>query len=162
MRLKRVGYSTKIKRIRDFNREVNKKCKILTKKGIYVQSEGEKKIADWLYDNNIEFDYDKLIRFGEDEEDFNDSFDQPLWARPDFRIKGTNIIIEYWGVLNDPIEKKNRNLELNDIEETYIDEIERKRALYQQEEMILIEIFGSDLDELDKSLKHKIIYTKKE
>ncbi|RKZ32792.1 hypothetical protein DRQ33_05265 [bacterium] len=72
-----------------FHLKVKRNCNINTKSGIKVQSNGEKRIANWLYDRNIQFIYDK-----------------PLYGvllggyRPDFRIKrsrGKDIIIEYWG-----------------------------------------------------------------
>jgi len=46
-----------------------------------------------LWDNKIPFEYDKLISF-----DDNEDGDYFFSARPDFSIKDTNILIEYWGM----------------------------------------------------------------
>lgn len=77
-----------------FHLRVRRECKIPTKSGIKVQSHGERRIADWLFENGYSFIYDK-----------------PLYGfifggyRPDFRIhkkSEPDIIIEYWGRMHDP------------------------------------------------------------
>jgi len=117
----------------DFDRKVKSKCKIETKSGIKVQSKGEELIADFLFDNNINFDYDKKIEF-----------DDKYWARPDFRIKGTKILIEFWGLRNTFFGTK--------YTPRYDDKVKEKIALYKQEGMKLIGVGPSDLPILDKML----------
>lgn len=118
------------------NEKIDGKCIVETKSGIQVQSEGEKLIADFLFDNDIEFEYDKLIKF---------PGDLKCWARPDFILKGTNIIIEYWGMCKDRADNP-----------VYNQNLERKKGLYLQEEMKLIEIFNEDLKNLSQVLREKL------
>lgn len=117
-----------------FNDRVKSKCTMFSRSGVFVQSMGEKLIADYLFDNNINFDYDKLIVFSED---------PYLCARPDFLIKGTKIIIEYWGM--------NRSLG------TYDEKMKRKKALYKQEGFELIGIYAEQLQVLKRLLDQKIL-----
>ena len=59
----------------------------MTKAGHGVQSEGEKIIADRLYDCGIDYIYDSLIEIDGE------------WIRPDFILPGLNdLIIEYKGM----------------------------------------------------------------
>jgi len=77
-----------------FHFRVRRKCRISTKSGIKVQSHGERRIADWLFDNGYSFIYDRPI--------YGFIFDG---YRPDFRIRRGNepdTIIEYWGQMHDP------------------------------------------------------------
>jgi len=134
----------KVKKER-YNSWVKNKCNLPTKSGIMVQSHGEKLIADFLWDNNIDFDYDILIEFGK-----NETPDYVLWARPDFIIKGTNIFIEYWGLKYGKSAKP-----------SYDKRVEKKIALYEQEEIRLIEVFCEDLKVFGcKLLKEDLIEAK--
>jgi len=71
----------------------------MTKAGHGVQSEGEKIIADRLYDCGIDYIYDSLIEIDGE------------WIRPDFILPGLNdLIIEYKGMddfeYNEKFERK--------------------------------------------------------
>jgi hypothetical protein len=123
-----------------FEEEVEKHKTISTKGGDDVQSEGEHKIADFLYDNNIDYFYDKLLKLDEDEPD-----DKSYWVRPDFIIKGKNVVIEYWGMKYGRADNPK-----------YDDRAERKKALYEQEGYILIEVFAEQLEILEDYLKEKL------
>ncbi|MBT4805621.1 hypothetical protein HON71_05610 [Candidatus Woesearchaeota archaeon] len=114
---------------KEFEKMVKEKCTIPTKSGIKVQSFGEKKIADFLWSNNVDFEYDVLVEFGKEE-----TPDYVQRARPDFLIKGTKIYIEYWGM-------KYGNSNKPD----YDERAKIKIALYQQEGIKLIQVFGEDL-----------------
>lgn len=71
----------------EFNKEIEKNLRVKTKAGHYVQSEGEKIIADRLYDCGIDYVYDSLIQV-------NDN-----WIRPDFLLPKLNdFIIEFKGM----------------------------------------------------------------
>ena len=71
----------------EFNKEIEKNLKFLTKAGHGVQSEGERIIADRLYECGIDYVYDSLIEVNGE------------WIRPDFILPGLNdFIIEYKGM----------------------------------------------------------------
>ena len=97
------SYREKIAKDR-FDADMTERCTIETKSGIFVQSRGEQMIADWLYENNYDFLYDHRIQIdltsGEELEDSDRPPKEDIikWVRPDFRIKDTKIIIEYWGM----------------------------------------------------------------
>ena len=80
-------------------RGIEKNLKFMTKAGHGVQSEGEKIIADRLYECGINYIYDSLIEVNGE------------WIRPDFILPGlNNLIIEYKGMddfeYNEKFEKK--------------------------------------------------------
>ena len=83
----------------EFRKEIEKNLKFMTKAGHGVQSEGEKIIADRLYECGIDYIYDSLIEVNGE------------WIRPDFILPGLNdLIIEYKGMddfeYNEKFERK--------------------------------------------------------
>ncbi len=71
----------------EFSKEVEKNLKFMTKAGHGVQSEGERIIANRLYECGIDYIYDSLIEIDGE------------WIRPDFILPGLNdLIIEYKGM----------------------------------------------------------------
>src|SRR3989338_9132321 len=83
----------------EFNKEIEKNLKFMTKAGHLVQSEGERIIADRLYECWIDYIYDSLIEIDGE------------WIRPDFILPGLNdLIIEYKGMddfeYNEKFERK--------------------------------------------------------
>ena len=80
-------------------RGIEKNLKFMTKAGHLVQSEGERIIADRLYECWIDYIYDSLIEIDGE------------WIRPDFILPGLNdLIIEYKGMddfeYNEKFERK--------------------------------------------------------
>lgn len=74
----------------EFNKEIEKNLKFMTMAGHGVQSEGERIIADRLYECGIDYIYDSLIEIDGE------------WIRPDFILPGLDdLIIEYKG-MDDP------------------------------------------------------------
>ena len=83
----------------EFNKEIEKNLKFITKAGHGVQSEGERAIADRLYECEIDYVYDLLIDI------------DGKWIRPDFILPGlNNLILEYKGMddfeYNEKFERK--------------------------------------------------------
>ena len=112
---------------RDFEKKVKDACIISTKSGIKVQSQGEKKIADWLYDHNIEFLYDNPMR-------------APGWRlplRPDFYLKKHKTVIEFFGLMDD----------LN-----YANKSTKKLGTYWQMNFRVLSIYPEDLYKLNAKL----------
>ena len=83
----------------EFNKEIERNLKFITKAGHGVQSEGEKIIADRLYECEIDYIYDSLIEVNGE------------WVRTDFILPGlNNLILEYKGMdefeYNEKFERK--------------------------------------------------------
>ena len=119
---------------RDFLKKVKDACIISTKSGIKVQSQGEKKIADWLYDHNIEFLYDTPMK-------------APGWRlplRPDFYLKKYKTVIEFLGLMGDF---------------TYANKSTRKIGTYWQMNLNIICIYPEDIEKIDTKLS-KLLQTK--
>ena len=97
---KLVGFQSKEVSMREeFNKEIEKNLKFMTKAGHGVQSEGERIIANRLYECEIDYIYDSLIEVNEE------------WIRPYFILPGLNdLIIEYKGMdgfeYNEKFERK--------------------------------------------------------
>ncbi len=116
----------------------------LTLNDIEIKSNGEKWIADFLFEHDVKFEYEKKI---------NQVY------KPDFTIN-KNIILEHWGIdENDPNDQapeywtKDRN--------EYINEMNSKRAFWKtQKEKIFIETSVVDLkkgrEEFENILKSKL------
>jgi len=75
--IRRRNYDTKV--------EINKN--IRTNDGTFVQSDGERKITEWLAKNKIKHRYDERFRIIDD-----------YAIRPDFYLPEFDIYIEYWGM----------------------------------------------------------------
>ncbi|HEA46957.1 MAG TPA: hypothetical protein ENH97_00915 [bacterium] len=101
-----------------FEKEVDQKKILSTKKGEKVQSHGEVRIADWLFEHNIEYEYDQEKEIASE------------IIRPDFYLPRENVVIEYWGIMKDPNYKRHR---------------EDKEKLYRMEGMTLISIETKDI-----------------
>ncbi len=111
----------------DTNVELNKT--IYTKDGTFVQSDGERKISEWLYNHSIKYRYDERYRIIEN-----------YAVRPDFYLPEFDVYIEYWGM--DSIDYKIGML--------------KKLKLYQQEGKKLISLYPEDKNNLDVVLKRKL------
>ena len=114
---------------------------------IYVKSQGERTISDFLYANNIPFEYETKCKYGE----YNIETHE-ITARyivPDFFIKGPvfykgtkleNIYIEFWG----------RN------DRTYLETKEYRISIYEAHKATLINIYPEDIYDYKKSLEYKL------
>lgn len=124
--------------------------------GEYVKSEGEVKIANYLYKNGIHYIYEEL---------FPEKLNQNRTYKPDFTIHdlGDIIYLEYYGKA-----KLNQNQTISSYDKDYKDGIYKKRKLHQKYNTDFIELFGqyesktSYLPQLSYELdKHLIIRDKK-
>ena len=98
--------------IKTFEKRVKENSTIKTLDGKLVQSNGEKRICNFLYRNEIPYKYDSLIRINKQ------------YVRPDFILKNRTVI-EYWGMEGDPEYDKKR---------------ERKTKIYQEGNLRLIDV----------------------
>ena len=94
-----------------------------------MQSDGEKRICEWLTNNNIAYRYDERFRIIDG-----------MAIRPDFYLPEFDVYIEYWGM--DTIDYKIGML--------------KKQKLYQQQGKKLISLYPDDKHNLDTTLKNKL------
>ena len=114
---------------RNFETQVEINKTIEASDGTVVQSEGERRIADWLTGHGLAYRYDAKFRIiGE------------FQIRPDFYLPELDVYIEYWG-LDTPQYKMS---------------MFKKQTLYQQEGKRLISVYPRDLPALDRVLASKL------
>jgi len=114
---------------RNFETRVEWQKTILADDGTVVQSEGERRIADWLATHGLAYRYDAKFRIiGE------------FQIRPDFYLPELDVYVEYWG-LDTPQYKLS---------------MYKKQTLYQQEGKKLISVYPKDLPQLDALLSAKM------
>jgi len=94
-----------------------------------VQSDGERRIAEWLSKDDNEYRYDERFRILDG-----------YAIRPDFYLPELDVYIEYWGM--DTIDYKIGML--------------KKKQLYQQEGKRLISLYPEDKSRLDEVLRAKL------
>lgn len=115
---------------RNFDTKVELSKTIRSKAGTLVQSDGEKRIAEWLTSHHIAYRYDERYRI------LNGHA-----IRPDFYLPELDVYIEYWGM--DTADYKIGML--------------KKQQLYQQESKRLISIYPPDKPRLDTVLRQKSV-----
>ena len=114
---------------RNFETQVETNKTIEARNGTVVQSEGERRIADWLTAHGIAYRYDAKYRIIAE-----------FQIRPDFYLPEMDVYIEYWG-LETPQYKMS---------------MYKKQILYQQEGKRLISVYPQDLSGLDRLLAAKL------
>ena len=114
---------------RNFDTKVDLNKTIRADDGTFVQSDGEKRIAEWLSANQITYRYDERFRILEG-----------MAIRPDFYLPEFDVYIEYWGM--DTTDYKIGML--------------KKQKLYQQEGKKLISLYPKDKNQLDATLRPKL------
>jgi hypothetical protein len=114
---------------RNFETQVETNKTIEARDGTVVQSEGERRIADWLTGHGIAYRYDAKFRIIAE-----------FQIRPDFYLPELDVYIEYWGL--DTAQYKMS--------------MYKKQTLYQQEGKRLISVYPQDLPGLDSLLAAKL------
>ena len=114
---------------RNFETQVEINKTIEARDGTVVQSEGERRIADWLTAHGMAYRYDAKYRLIAE-----------FQIRPDFYLPELDVYIEYWG-LDTPQYKMS---------------MYKKQTLYQQEGKKLISVYPKDLATLDPLLVAKL------
>jgi len=113
----------------NFESNVEVAKKLRTQDDVAVQSQGERRIGNWLNANAIEYRYDERMIFAGDAR-----------IRPDFYLPEFDLYIEYWG-MDTPEYNANR---------------EKKLFLYRREGKKLISLSWKDLPILEETLKMKL------
>jgi hypothetical protein len=114
---------------RNFEMQVEINKTVAARDGTIVQSEGERRIAEWLTAHGFAYRYDAKFRIIAE-----------FQIRPDFYLPELDVYIEYWG-LDTPQYKMS---------------MYKKQTLYQQEGKRLISVFPQDLPTLDQLLASKL------
>lgn len=106
----------------EFNEKISQNMRLMTKAGHMVQSEGEKLVADYLWDKGMPYVYDAPIRV------------KGGWIRPDFILpEHNNLIVEFKG--------------MDEIDYNFM--FERKLGLLQSAGLMTLIIKPEDLQDLD-------------
>ena len=113
----------------NFEANVETAKRLRTTDEVAVQSQGERRIGNWLAANDIAYQYDERITVAGD-----------FRMRPDFYLPEFDIYIEYWGM---------------DTPE-YLANMRKKRILYQRERKKLISLTPDDLENLEETLRLKL------
>jgi hypothetical protein len=108
-----------------------------TLNGEVVKSGGERMIADYLYENNIRYEYEKPM---------TDSRGRRI-SRPDFYLPDHNVYVEYWGMVNS--DQTHRR-------QAYIKSMEWKKQRYRENGIKFVSIYPQDLGNLDGALKARL------
>ncbi len=114
---------------RNFEIQVELNKTVEARDGTVVQSDGERRIAEWLTAHGLAYRYDAKFRIiGE------------FQIRPDFYLPELDVYIEYWG-LDTPQYKMS---------------MYKKQTLYQQEGKRLMSVYPADLPRLGPLLAAKL------
>lgn len=113
----------------NFERDVEAAKRLRTTNEVAVQSQGERRIGDYLSAQGIRFVYDERYRIAADQ-----------ILRPDFYLPEFDLYIEYWGMDTDD----------------YVERKREKRILYQRAGKKLISLTPQDLPELERILAEKL------
>lgn len=114
---------------RRFETQVEMDKTIQARDGTLVQSEGERRIAEWLTAHGLAYRYDAKFRIIAE-----------FQIRPDFYLPELDVYIEYWG-LDTPQYKMS---------------MYKKQVLYQQQGKRLISVYPRDLAALDALLADRL------
>lgn len=114
---------------RNFETKVELQKKIRTKEGTWVQSDGERMIAEILTAENIRYRYDERFRILDG-----------YAIRPDFYLPERDVYIEYWGM--DTADYKIGML--------------KKQKLYQQQSKKLLSLYPKDKPKMNAIVLKKL------
>jgi hypothetical protein len=114
---------------RNFETKVELQKNIRTKDGSWVQSDGERKIAEALSDMGVRYRYDERFRILDG-----------YAIRPDFYLPEFDVYIEYWG------------MDTNDYKIGML----KKQELYKQQGKKLISLYPEDKSVIAEILRKKL------
>ena len=115
----------------DYKNEYGTIC--YTIKGEKVKSKGEKMIADYFHQNNIEYEYEKDAKT-------NGWIFHDKISKPDFYLSAYKVYVEYWGLVN----AQNRRVKAE-----YVRIMKWKMAQYRKNKIKFVSIYPDNLSNLD-------------
>ncbi len=140
-----VPFKTDIKLSKDSDISFIKGLSQTTLRGELVKSRGEKYIADFLFENGIDYEYEKCIIFTKEEKEALNIDDSWNVYRPDFCINygGREFYLEHWGVDEDVLEPSymRKNSVIDDVSK-YVKNIHIKRRYFRKKNIPLIETWA--------------------
>ncbi|HZT34521.1 MAG TPA: hypothetical protein VFA15_01270 [Nitrososphaera sp.] len=122
----------------------------ITLKGEEVKSYGEKVIADYFFQNNINYEYETPVmekRSPNKRRSKRNYVNARRISRPDFYLPDFDVYIEYWG-LADAYNQTKRD--------EYTKSMNWKMDKYRENGIKFISIYKDNLDSLDSSFKSKL------
>lgn len=111
----------------------------ITLKGEKVKSRVEKKIADYFYQNNINYEYEKVAKTR------GIIFHEKI-SNPDFYLPDYKTYVEYWGLVDCPNERDRKN---------YVRIMKWKMAQYKNNKIKFVSIYPKNLSNFDWIFKTK-------
>lgn len=114
---------------RNFDTTVENHKTVRAADGTFVQSQGERRIAEWLTIRGLAYRYDERFRILDG-----------YALRPDFYLPGSDLYIEYWGM--DTADYKIGML--------------KKQQIYQQTGKRLVSIHRADLPHIEAALAERL------
>lgn len=114
---------------RNFETKIELQKTIRARDGTLVQSDGERRIAEWLTAHGLAYRYDERFRILDG-----------YAIRPDFYLPEHDVYIEYWGM--DTADYKIGML--------------KKQQLYQQQGKRLVSLYWQEKDQLEKDLAERL------
>ncbi|AIC15954.1 hypothetical protein NVIE_016980 [Nitrososphaera viennensis EN76] len=110
--------------------------------GETVKSMGEKLLADYFYQNDIRYQYERTAWTTD-----NKLKHRRMISKPDFYLPDYDLYVEYWGMV-DTEDESNRA--------DYIKSMKWKMARYDENKIKFISIYPKDLDDLDRIVRAKM------
>jgi len=107
----------------------------LTLRRDHVRSRSERIIADYLYHNKINYDYEKSPQ------------NRGVRSRPDFYLTDYGVWVEYWGLVKAKDQETRSRYERR---------MQHKMYNYGKNGMKVISLFPDDLNDLDTAFKSKL------
>lgn len=98
-------------------------------RGEIVRSKAEKQIADFLFNSNIDYEYEPILKLGKKA------------VKPDFYLSDYNCYLEYWGLLSVP---------------DYAEKMRQKIKLYHAYDIKVISLYQDELFDIEKYLTKKL------
>ncbi len=110
-----------------------------TKRGEMVRSRAERQIADYFYENGVNYRYEDRVSAT------NSAFSEKV-GRPDFYLPDFDLYVEYWGLV-DAGDSSDRN--------RYHAEMEWKKKRYYESRIRFVSLYPWHLDDIDGGFKNE-------
>lgn len=121
-----------------------------TTNGEAVKSQGERLLADYFYQNDIRYQYERpawatpTTTITADDGKFKSG---RMISRPDFYLPDYDLYVEYWGMVDTEDESNRAN---------YVKSMKWKMAKYNENNIKFVSIYPKDLGYLDEIFRAKL------
>ncbi|MBW2995780.1 hypothetical protein KY332_00610 [Candidatus Woesearchaeota archaeon] len=129
--------------VNNFSYECIRKRKIVNRfEKNYYDSEGEKKIAAYFKRKNVAFKHHPTVKVDVVKYGLTIPFKR-LKIEPDFYLPEFDVYVEYWGMINNPVYKK--------------EQYDKKKKLYGDNDLDLLSLYPKNLNNLDFTFTSKLL-----